>query len=468
MSDSSLTTRRPIVELLVLAGPTIAQMVSYTLMQFIDRWMLSFVGDVEATVAGSAGMAFFSVLGFGFGVQFIVNTLASQAYGRKDFRLTGQFLWQGIWWGLAFGLGALVLYPLAHPLFVLMKHEPRVADLEATYFRIVLLAGWAKLVSMALGQFLLAIHRPGAVFVAALIGVIANCFFNWLLIFGHWGCPALGVAGSAWGINAAVVVETIVMFAVIATPKIRHTYNTFDFRFRWNQMKTLLRIGLPTGLQLSCDIIAWSVFLLVIISSFGTRALSANTFAFTYMAIGFMPAVGVGSAVTALVGKYIGMQRHDLAERRAHLGFAVVAVYMLLCGLGFFLFRHRLMRLFSSDPEVLRIGSTILIFMAAYQIFDALFVIYSSALRGAGDTLVPTIVQVTLVWSIVVGAGTLAAIFTPQYGVSGPWTLATLFGGILGIYLLARFRRGNWKSIQLHTPTPTPIETPGAPVTESL
>jgi MATE family multidrug resistance protein len=170
-----------------------------------------------------------------------------------------------------------------------------------------------------------------------------------------------------------------------------------------------------------------------------------------------MPALGIGTAVTALVGKYIGMGRPDLAERRAHLGFNIVLFYMLACGLGFFLFRHKLIQLFSHDPEVLRVGSIVLVFIAGYQLFDAMFVIYSSALRGAGDTLVPTIVQVTLVWSIVVGGGAAAAHFAPSYGVIGPWTLASLFGGLLGLYLFLRFRRGRWKTIRLH-PEPLPTE----------
>jgi len=114
-----------------------------------------------------------------------------------------------------------------------------------------------------------------------------------------------------------------------------------------------------------------------------------------------------------------------------------------------FIFREPLMRLFSDDPEVIRIGSLLLIFIAAYQLFDAMFVIYVSALRGAGDTMVPAIVQAILVWTIVVGGGAISVKYFPEWGVAGPWTLATIFGGILGLYLLLRFQRGKWKSIRL-------------------
>jgi MATE family multidrug resistance protein len=447
---------RPLRELLLLAVPTVAQMASYTLMQFADRWMLAYVGDLEATAAGTAGIVYFCVIGFGFGVLLVVNTLASQSFGRRDYRSAGRYLWQGLWFGVAFGLAAMLLYPVAQSLFLKMGHPLRIATLEADYLRVLTLAGSVKLASTALSQFLMGIHRPMVVFVAAASGVVINLFFNWLFIYGHWGFPAMGVAGAAWGTNAAVLVELLVMAAYVAAPAMVRTFNTLDWKLRWDMQRTLLRVGLPAGFQLICDVAAWTVFLNIIMVSFGTAALSANSFAFTYMHLSFMPAIGVGAAVTALVGKYIGMKRYDLAERRAHLGFFVCAIYMVVCGVMFLLFRNDLIRLFSNDPQVLRIGAVTMIFVAAYQIFDAMFIVYVGALRGAGDTLVPAAVQAVLVWTIVVGGGFATARYAPQYGVSGPWTLATLFGALLGVYLLVRFKRGRWKSIRLHPDEPIP------------
>lgn len=442
--------QRPLSELLWLAGPTVAQMASYTLLQFADRTMLAYVGDAEATAAGTAGIVFFCVISFGFGVLLVVNTLVSQSFGRKDHVSTGRYLWQGLWFGLAFGLAAMLLYPLAEPAFRVMRHAPHMVELEATYLRIVALGAVLKLTTTAASQFLMGIHRPMMVFVAALTGVVVNIFFNWLLIYGNWGFPAMGVAGAAWGTNAAVLVEMLVMGAFMMRPAMARMFNTLDWHPRWNLMRMLLRVGTPAGFQLVWDVLAWMIFMNVIVGAFGTAALSANSFTFTYMHMSFMPAIGVGAAVTALVGKYIGMGRHDLAERRAHLGFFVVVIYMAVCGVFFYAFRHDLMRVFSSDPEVLRIGATLLIFAAAYQIFDAMFIIYVGALRGAGDTLVPAVAQGVLVWAMVVGGAGLMVRYAPQYGPAGPWTLATLFGAILGVYLLIRFNRGGWKSIQLH------------------
>jgi multidrug resistance protein, MATE family len=123
----------------------------------------------------------------------------------------------------------------------------------------------------------------------------------------------------------------------------------------------------------------------------------------------------------------------------------------VLAGITLFIYRTQLIGIFSSDAEVLRIGGQIMLFVALYQIFDAMFVVYVGALRGAGDTLVPAVVQALLVWTIVVGGGFVAVRQAPQYGVIGPWTLATVFGGILGVFLLLRFLRGGWRNIRLDT-----------------
>src|SRR5688500_16638275 len=98
------TAKRPIVELLTLALPTIAQMASYTVMHFIDTLMLSRVGNDAAAAAGTAGLFSFTLISFGFGVLLLVNALVSQNYGRKAYHECGRILWQGLWWAGAYAL----------------------------------------------------------------------------------------------------------------------------------------------------------------------------------------------------------------------------------------------------------------------------------------------------------------------------------------------------------------------------
>src|SRR5687767_526616 len=105
--------RRPIVELMVLAVPTVLQMASYTVMQFADRLMLSKVGDLHAAASGTAGITFFCFLGFGFGLLFVVNTMVSQNFGRGEHAATGSSMWQGIWFGMGWGVLTIATVPFA-------------------------------------------------------------------------------------------------------------------------------------------------------------------------------------------------------------------------------------------------------------------------------------------------------------------------------------------------------------------
>jgi MATE family multidrug resistance protein len=446
--------RRPLAELLRLALPTVAQMASYTLMQFLDTWMLSRVGDRIAppTAAANSGILAFSVISLGMGVMWVVNTLVSQAYGRKDFAACGQFLWQGVWFALVFSLLPLPLLPLAPRAFAFLGHEPRLAQYEAVYLQIVVGLASLKLVGTAFQQFLLAVDRASAVMVATMVGVATNVLAAWVLIFGHMGARPMGVVGAAWAQNIGVGVETLLAVAFALSPAIRRTFNVLDWRLRMTQMRTLLKVGIPSGLQVVADVLAWGAWGNVVMALFGTKAMAGTNFVFRYMSVSFMPAFGISTAVTALVGRYIGRRRPDVAMQRAHLGFKVAAVYMLACATIFILFRRPLMSLFTEDPEVLAIGSMMLVFAGVYQLFDAMYIVYYGGLRGAGDTFVPAVATATLCWSITVLGGYLMARYAPQIGPAGPWYLATAYGAILGFWMYARFARGGWRSINLDRP----------------
>jgi len=444
--------RRPIVELCLLGLPTVAQQASYAVLQFTDTYLLSRVGSAEATAAGNAGMLAFSVIGFGVGMMFLVNTLVSQAFGRKDEKACGPYLWQGIWVALILGTLTLLLLPLARFPFTLSAHEPALIQMETIYLQIALGGTFLKLVATAMGQFLIAINRPGAVLIATVAGVITNVIADYILIFGMLGLPRMGVAGSAWGTNIAILVELAIVGAVVFSHTMRERFHTTQWRPQLAPMKTLIKLGAPSGAQMVADVLAWTIFMMTVMGVYGTKAMAANTYAFRFWIVSVMPAFGIAAAVTTLVGRYIGMGRPDLAAARAHLGFKVCAVYMVACGVLFYLFRSQLIGMFTDDQEIIRIGAIVLTVAAVFQFFDAMFIIYSGALRGAGDTLVPAIALFTLCWGIMITGGFLLAKFRPDLGPGAPWAVAVFYAILLGVFLFHRFLRGKWKLIQIHKP----------------
>jgi MATE family multidrug resistance protein len=383
------------------------------------------------------------------GVLWVVNTLVSQCYGRKDFAGCGEFLWQGVWFSVAFAILVLPALPFAHAAFASLGHERELARQEAVYLQIVVGGSVLKLVGTAFSQFLLAIDRASYVMIATIAGVFVNAVAAWVMIFGTLGVEPMGVVGAAWAQNIGTGVEMVVAIAFALAPTVRRTFNALDIPLRWPEMKTLLRVGVPSGVQVVADVLAWSAYINVVMALFGTKGMAANNYVFRYMSVSFMPAFGISTAVTALVGRYIGRGRPDIAVRRAHLGFAVAVTYMLACAALFILARHQLIGLFAGDPEVLSIGATLLIFAAVYQLFDAMYIVYYGALRGAGDTFVPAVATAVLCWSITVLGGYVVARTAPQLGPKGPWFVASAYGAILGAFMIARFLRGGWRSINL-------------------
>ena len=449
LHSSQFTQRGPIAELLGLAMPTVAQMASYTLMQFIDTLMLARVGRgvLEPTAASNAGVLAFAAISLGFGTLMVVNTLVSQSFGRKDFESCGRYLWQGVWFAITYSLLLLPIIPLVGSIFHWAGHDPALFRLESLYLRIVLFGAVLKLVGATFSQFLLAVDRPWLALVASASGVALNALAAWMLIFGHFGFGKMGVTGSAIAQNIGVGFEMLVAIAFAFRSDLRRAFHVMQWRLRPGMFATLLKVGIPSGVQVVSEVLAWSMFLIWVMAPLGTQIMAANTFMIRYMTVSFMPAFGISVAVTALVGRYIGMNRIDVAKNRADLGFALAAAYMVLCGLGFFLGRHVLIGLFSQDPVVLRAGAVLMVFAAIYQFFDAMYIIYNGGLRGAGDTFVPAVVTALLCWGLNVTGGWLVARSHPQWGAAGPWTAATTYGIILGFFLMLRFRRGNWKAI---------------------
>ncbi len=439
--------RRPIVEMLSIALPTVAQMASYTVMQFIDTWMLSRLGEAAATAASNSGILAFSFIGFGVGTLVLVNALVSQNFGRGQFNQCGQYMWQGVWIGLGYGVMLLLLCPAGAPIFRAFHHPLDQVAMEATYWRIVLLTSAIKLMATAVGQFLLGIDRPNCILISAIIGVSINAVCAWAIVLGHLGFRSFGIAGAAWAQNIGVCCEFLTL--IFFTARVPAQFGARDAMLRLSQAWALIKVGAPSGLQWLSDILAWSVFSNGVMGVLGPDSMAANTFTFRYIVVSFMPAVGFQAAVTALVGRYIGRGLPDVAARRAHLAFGLTTVYMVICCTIFVVARHSLIGVFTTRPQIARVGELYLTVAAVYELFDAMYIIYTGALRGAGDTLVPTVVMAFLCWSIMVGGGYLTALYVPQLGLAGPWMVACLYGMILGIYVMRRFIGGKWRNIQL-------------------
>jgi MATE family multidrug resistance protein len=221
--------------------------------------------------------------------------------------------------------------------------------------------------------------------------------------------------------------------------------------WRWDsdKVRRFMRVGWPAGMWLILEIGAWATFQVAIIGMFGRDAMAATATVWRYTELSFMPAVGIGIAISTMVGRSIGENRKDLAYQRARMGAVLNTAYMGMLGACFVLFGRRLVEVFSHEPAVIVLGARMMIYAAIFQVFDAFTISYQNALRGAGDTRWPAIVGALQAWGIMIGGGWLVGWLRPDWGSYGPWTCATLYVVVVGTTLWLRWRAGEWEQFDV-------------------
>lgn len=458
-------------------------MTSYTLMTFTDKWLVSRLGPELVGAQGNGGLASWVPQAFAYGTLQVVNTYVSQNMGAGQEKKGAAYAWNAIYIAAVFSL-LLQPYSLMLPwIFAKCGIDAQQAAWGAEYGRILIWGCFLNMATRGLSQFFYGLHKGGVVLMAGVLANVVNLILSATLVFGPaaherdlgWLTPlgfgemtsglaravgmteGMGITGSAWGTVVATGVELIIPLAVFLSPKMDRLYATrSSWRLSFTHVKDILRIGWPGGAMFANEMVCWGFFMVYMVSHFGKAHASAGWIAHQYMSLSFMPAVGMSVATTALVGKYIGMKRHDLAAKRYWLALRWTAGYMGLCGVCFVVFRRELVGFFiESDTtpeqaaELVRLGSMMLIATATFQMFDAGAMVTSGALRGAGDTVFPGLATIVASWTIIVGGGLAMAWAFPQLESIGAWVAAAAYIIALCVLLVGRFLTGKWKTINL-------------------
>ena len=436
--------------LLVLAAPVIASMISRTVMSFVDFIMVSQLGTEAQAAIMPAGILLFCVISFGIGLLSVINTFVAQSLGSGRLDDCSAYAWQGLWLSLAIAAALLPAWYVIPPLFHAIGHAPRVQEMEIVYVQIGILGLFPMMGSVALSNFFTGIHKPMVGFWAAFISNLFNAVANYALIFGNFGFPPLGMAGAAWATQLAALIQMLILLGWLLRPVAARLYGS---RHTWRpslwRLRRIVWFGLPAGFQFTIDIVAFTIFTLLLIGRFGTVQLAANNLAFKFLEISFMPLVGLSIALTAAVGKAIGQQQFHLARKVTHWAAGMGLVYTGLIAVAYLALRHPMVELLTDDPDVARWAANILVLCAVFQIFDAINMIHIGALRGAGDNHVPAMISAICVSVIFLGGAWLAIRFVPQFGSLGPWTAATAYIAVLGLGFWARWTWGPWEKIDL-------------------
>ena len=440
---------RPIV---ILGLPVVITGYSSVIMQVTDAYMVGHLGSEELAAVTPAGLIVSLILVFGAECLTAVIAFVSTAVGKEAYKETGRYAWQGIYVAVALGIGALLYWPTAEPAFhaFFPRIDPRVRDMEILYFQINLLSVLPQMVSAALGSFFVGCYMTKVPMAAALFAVTANALLNYALIFGVGSIPAMGFAGSAWSTVGASFIQMLILLGFFLLRRDLRGLGTRKWRPCKKRLKRLLTVGVPSGVQGCLDLLSWGVLLSWLIGHFHDhRHLAAQTILTTCIRFSFLPADGMASALTSLVGFAQGERDFLMAKRLARAAFQLIALYMTVLAVVYYLGRFWIMRAFTDDVGVIEIGAKCMIFVAAFQYFDAMNVTYINALQGAGDTAWPTALQLILSAGILLGGGLLVIHRWPELESMGVWLVAAIYVFFQGLAFRMRWAAGGWRRIRL-------------------
>lgn len=446
-------------ELLAIAGPLILTSSVHALNLFLDRLFLSRYNAMDFGASVQGGVTWWALVTIPFGVVAYANTFVAQYTGADQPNRVGPAIWQALYLAFIGALLSLFLLPLAPVIFNFVGHEAPLPYLETIYFQILVAGIPFSLAGAALSAFYTGRGKTWPVVQVNVIILVTNTFLNWWFIFhgGPFGMVPKGIAGGAWATVVSSAVGAGCYAIMLTRPKYDAVYHTLrGWRFDPDLAKRLVRFGVPAGIHGFADMIAFTSFLLVA-GSFGVVSQVATNMAMNLNMVVFIPAVGLYTACQVLAGQYVGAGRPSNAERST-VGALVIAIgYFTIIGIIFAVFPHQLLMIFSAQDaqsaavyaEASELAAILLLFVAAFSMFDAVCLALSGTLRGAGDTKFVMWASVILSQSLLMVPCLFLAYFAkhgmdPNKGLFLAWGFITNYILCAAAFYALRYRHGSW------------------------
>ena len=444
-------------ELLLLAWPVVLSRSTQSVVGLADALMTARLGDEALAAVTTGAVNLFSVAILPMGTVFIVQSFAAQLQGRGDMLAARRYAFYALALAAVTTLLAVAATPFVGPMLGVFGFP---AGVHSSMTEYVQWRAWSMgpyIAVEGLGNWFAGLGNTRVHMRASVITMVANIALNWVLIFGHLGAPAMGVAGAALASGLATCLGLAYLIVAFAMRQ-RELAPGQPVAPRASEFWRMLRFGFPNGLNWFMEIAAFTLFLNAVVSKLGTTVLAAMNAILQLNSISFMPAFGVASAGAVLVGQAIGRGERDEVPRLLKLTAGVALSWQVAVGLVYFTMPGLLMSAFDSGEgsrDLVRIGAGMLAMSAAWQVFDAFGITVGEALRAAGDTAWCMWARLASAWLIFVPV----AWWTVTVQRGGPVAVigvVVFYLAVLGVAFVWRFSTGAWRKIELVEPEPQP------------
>ena len=444
----TLAERGSLREVALLAYPVVLTNLSMTAMGFVDTAMVGRLGPTPLAAVGFSGIWLWTLVVAFFGAASGVQTFVSQADGAGRTRETGAWAWQAIWVVTPPVVLLCVILGLAvEPFLALLGPSAELQVSAAEYVRPRLFGLAAIPIAMALGSFFRGLGDTHTPLWATLAANVVNAVLNYGLIFGRLGLPEWGVSGAAVGTTVAEWFQLGLLLLFFGRRSIRERCHTRLVAPALEKIRRFVYTSAPIGGQWLLGMASYALFS-TLIARMGDAAMAASQAFVVLLSLSFMQMSGISAGASTLMGRYIGAGDPRSARRSFWSGQKLAAVLAAAIAAMFLIAPELLLRIFTSDPEVLRLGRPLVQLGAAFQVFDAFGIVAEGSLRGAGDTRWPLAVHTVLAWMFYLPLAYLLGV-TLGGGLTGAWIGATAYVIALSAAFVWRFQSGAWEKIEI-------------------
>jgi MATE family multidrug resistance protein len=443
-----------------LATPVILGMLGHTMVAFVDNIMVGQLGTAELAAVSLGNSFMFIAMSLGIGFSTAITPLVAEADSEGNFASGKSSFKHGLFLCTVLGLALFLMVFLGRPIMYYMSQPPEVVDLAMPYLTLVAISLVPLIVFQAFKQCSDGLSMTKYPMYATIIANVVNVILNYVLIFGKFGFPQMGIVGAAVGtLVARFIMLAYLWFLMSQHYKSRaYVLHIKLFRLSKRMLNKLLSLGFPSALQMFFEV---AIFTAAIWLSgiLGKNPQAANQIALNLSSMTFMVAMGFSVAAMIRVGNQKGLRRFRELRRIAFSIFMVTTLFGMFFAIVFFIFNNQLPKIYldENDPlklvdnlQVLTITGKLLLIAAVFQISDAIQVVVLGALRGMQDVKIPTLITFIAYWVIGFPLSYYLSMHT-DYKSSGIWI--GLLGGLTAsaIMLYIRFDLLTKKLIRTHS-----------------
>ena len=442
------TWRRELAETFQLAWPLVLTQLAQTAIYSTDVIMIGRLGAAELA-ASALAVNLYSVLLFtGMGLVTAAAPLVAAELGARkhSVREVRRTVRMALWAAFLFAIPASVLLWNSEAILLALGQDPGLSRQSAEFMRALQWALFPALAIIVLRNFVAALGRPILPLIVTLVGIGANILGNWVLIYGKFGLPALGLIGSGLASTITYTLMALVLAGVILFHRsFRRTY-VFGRLFRpdWQRLGDIVRIGTPIAFTLAFEVTVFSaaVYLMGLIDQ---TSVAAHAIALQIAAVTFMVPLGISQATTIRVGMAYGARDSAWVTKAGSASLGMALAFMSVAALTIWAIPRDLASLFldAADPAnapVLDLAVQFLAIAAIFQLADGAQVVGAAMLRGLQDTRVPMVYAGIGYWLVGLGGGAALAFWADWQG-EGVWTGLALGLAMVAVLMLWRWNR---------------------------